>query len=240
VYNSKILNCSYKIFPLGDAAACVDLGNIIDENLNKKVLAMHQWLKANSFEGLNDIVVAYGSLSVYYDPIIAKKKNKINTPVFEFVRQKLETAFTRSVITEESNSDIIHIPVCYSDEFGIDTDFISKQKNISKEEIVQLHTSITYRVYMVGFLPGFSYLGKVHEKLIMPRKVQPVVVAAGSVGITGGQTGIYPMNTPGGWQIIGRTPVKLFDSKANVPSLLNAGNRVQFFEISKEVFENYF
>jgi inhibitor of KinA len=233
------LNCSYKIFPLGDAAACIDLGNLIDENLNKKVLAMHQWLTANCFEGLNDIVVAYGSLSVYYDPIIAKRKHNFHTTVFEFVKQKLEDAFRESIVTEENNSVTIRIPVCYSDDFGIDTEFISNEKKISKDEIIQLHTLVTYRVYMIGFLPGFSYLGRVHEKLIMPRKAQPTLVAAGSVGIAGGQTGIYPMHTPGGWQIIGRTPLKLFDSKAKVPSLLNAGNLVQFFEISKEEYENY-
>jgi inhibitor of KinA len=234
------LNRSYKIFPLGDAAACVDLGNLIDENLNKKVLAMHHWLTANPFEGLNDIVVAYGSLSVYYDPIATKRKNSINTSVFEFVKQKLETALRESIVNEEDNNDIMRIPVCYSDDFGIDSDFISNEKNISKDEIIRLHTLVTYRVYMIGFLPGFSYLGKVHEKLIMPRKAQPAPVAAGSVGIAGGQTGIYPMHTPGGWQIIGRTPLKLFDAKAKVPSLLNAGNLVQFFEISKADYEHYF
>lgn len=201
---------------------------------------MQQWLKANPFDGLNDILIAYASLSVYYDPVFLKRKVNLNTNVFEFVSQKLETAFAESIVTAEKNGDIIRIPVCYSDEFGIDTGFVSKQKNISKAEIIHLHTSTTYRVYMIGFLPGFSYLGKVHEKLVMPRKVNPIPVPAGSVGIAGGQTGIYPMNTPGGWQIIGRTPLKLFDPKADVPSLLNAGNHVQFFEISKNEFESYF
>lgn len=213
---------------------------MIDEKLNIKVLAMQRWLNANSFEGLKDIVVAYGSLAVYYDPIVAKKKNNIHkTTVFEFIRQKIETAFTESGITEENNNAIIRIPVCYSDEFGFDTSFVSKQKNISKEEIVHLHISKTYRVYMIGFLPGFSYLGKVDEKLIMPRKPQPIAVAAGSVGITGMQTGIYPLNTPGGWQIIGRTPLRLFDPKANLPTLLNVGNHVQFYEISEDEFDHH-
>jgi inhibitor of KinA len=234
------LSHDYKIFPLGDASACIELGNAIDENLSKKVLAMQLWLKENSFEGLKDIVIAYGSLSVYYDPIIAKVKSNINTPVFEFISQKLENAFRESILTQVDTGDIINIPVCYSDEFGIDSDFVSKQKNISKEEIIYSHTSVIYRVYMIGFLPGFSYLGKVSDQLIMPRKVKPVVVAAGSVGITGRQTGIYPINTPGGWQIIGRTPLKLFDSKAAVPSLLNAGNQVRFFQINQDEFDNYF
>jgi inhibitor of KinA len=232
------LDTAYKIFPLGDAAAAINLGNIVDEDLNKKVLAMQHWLNANSFAGLKDVVVAYSSLCIYYDPIIARKKNNISTTIFEFVKHILETAFHQSVITAENETDIIRIPVCYSNDFGIDIDFLSKEKNISKEEIIHLHVSKTYRVYMIGFLPGFSYLGKVDERLIIPRKQKPVNVAPGSVGIAGNQTGIYPLSSPGGWQIIGRTPMKLFDAQKNPPILLNVGNHVQFYEINKKEFED--
>jgi inhibitor of KinA len=234
------LSQSYKIYPLGDAAACIDLGNTIDEEINKKVIAIREWLMANSFEGLKDIIIAYSSISVYYDPIIIKKKNHFQSTVFEVVKQKLETAFHESAIAGKTNENIIRIPVCYSNDFGVDIDFISKEKQISKEEIIQVHTSKIYRVYMIGFLPGFSYLGKLDEKLSIPRKMKPITVAAGSVGIAGNQTGIYPLVCPGGWQIIGRTPVKLFDYIGIVPIKICAGDYVQFYEINKEEFENYF
>jgi len=231
------LDLPYKIFPLGDAAACIDLGNRIDAGLNRKVIAMNNWLRRNPFEGLKDTVIAYSSLSIYYDPINLRNKNKSVSTAFEFVRQNLETAYQESVAIEENNNDIIRIPVCYSNDFGIDMEFLVKEKNISREEIIHLHTSKIYRVYMIGFLPGFSYMGKVDEKLMIPRKPKPVPVVAGSVGIAGSQTGIYPLDTPGGWQIIGRTPLKLFNSDAAVPVTLNIGNQIKFYEISKEEFE---
>lgn len=231
------MDLPYKIFPLGDAAACIDLGNRIDAGLNRKVIAMNNWLRRNPFEGLKDTVIAYSSLSIYYDPINLRNKNKSVSTAFEFVRQNLETAYQESVAIEENNNDIIRIPVCYSNDFGIDMEFLVKEKNISREEIIHLHTSKIYRVYMIGFLPGFSYLGQIDEKLMMPRKLKPVPVAAGNVGIAGSQTGIYPLDTPGGWQIIGRTPLKLFEANAACPVVLGIGNQVQFYEISKEEFE---
>ena len=231
------LDLPYKIFSLGDAAVCIDLGNKIDEDLNRKVIAMHNWLIGNPFEGLKDIGIAYSSLSIYYDPIAVQKKNKPGSTSFEFIKQNLETAYRESFAIEENNNDIIHIPVCYSNDFGVDMGFLITDKNISREEIIHLHTSKIYRVYMIGFLPGFSYMGKVDEKLMIPRKPKPVPVVAGSVGIAGSQTGIYPLDTPGGWQIIGRTPLKLFNSDAAVPVTLNIGNQIKFYEISKEEFE---
>jgi len=233
------LNQNYKIYPLGDAAACIDLGNIIDEEINKKIIAIREWLQSNSFEGLKDIIIAYSSISVYYDPIILKKKLHLHSTVFEFISQKLEIAFQQAIVTDEMDKKIIQIPVCYSNEFGIDIDFISQKKNISKEEIIHLHTSKIYRVYMIGFLPGFSYLGKLDEKIALPRKPKPVTIAAGSVGIAGMQTGIYPLVSPGGWQIIGRTPMKSFDPNATMPVIMNAGDYIKFYEISKDEFENY-
>ena len=233
------MNQNYKIYPLGDAAACIDLGNIIDEEINKKIIAIGEWLQSNFFEGLKDIVIAYGSISVYYDPAIVKKKNHFQSSVFKFISEKLETAFHQSVAEDETNKKTIRIPVCYSNDFGIDMDFLSKEKNISKEEIIHLHTSKIYRVYMIGFLPGFSYLGKLDEGLAIPRKLRPVTIAAGSVGIAGMQTGIYPLASPGGWQIIGRTPMKSFDPNATIPVMMNAGDHIQFYEISKDEFEDY-
>ncbi len=233
------MNQSYKIYSLGDAAACIDLGNTIDEEINKKVTAIKDWISDNLTEDIKEVFVAFSSVSVYYDPNLISRKNLSNTTAFEYIRQKLETAFHQSTYNNDDvNKKIIRIPVCYSNEFGTDIDFLSHEKNISKEEIIQLHISKIYRVYMIGFLPGFSYLGKLDEKLAIGRKPKPVTVAAGSVGVAGMQTGIYPLVCPGGWQIIGRTPLKLFDPNGIVPVAITVGDSVQFYEISREEFEN--
>jgi inhibitor of KinA len=132
---------------------------------------------------------------------------------------------------------VFHIPVCYEEEYGTDLASVAAQKQIPLSVVIDKHTSRTYKVYMIGFLPGFSYMGEVDEQIAVPRKYQPVPVIAGSVGIAGSQTGIYPLNCPGGWQIIGRTPVKPFDSNALQPVKLHAGDHVQFYAISREEFE---
>jgi inhibitor of KinA len=229
----------YKIFSLGDSAATIEIGNLIDEALNLKVIAMQQWLSAHTFEGMKDVIVAYCSLTVLYNPLVVKKKYGVSSTAFEFVKTKLEEVWNESVENENYNNNIIRIPVCYEGDFAADINFFSAEKKLSKEEIIKIHISKTYRVYMIGFLPGFSYMGKVDDRLIIPRKSKPVAVAAGSVGIAGSQTGIYPLNSPGGWQIIGRTPVKLFDPFADVPVKINIGDQVQFYSITKNEFENF-
>jgi inhibitor of KinA len=227
-----------KIFPIGDSSVTIELGNLINEELNLKVQAIQQWLSSNRFEGLKDMISSYSSLSVFYDPVLIRRNYPEAKTAYEFVKIKLEEAWNNSEIKEQVDSTIISIPVCYDDYFGTDLHFLSKEKGLPKEDIVGLHTYNIYRVYMIGFLPGFSYLGDVDEQLIIPRKSRPVPVAAGSVGIAGRQTGIYPLNSPGGWQIIGRTPVKLFDPFAAIPVKLKMGDRVKFYAITKEEYEN--
>jgi inhibitor of KinA len=138
-----------------------------------------------------------------------------------------------------AQSSLVKIPVCYDNEFAPDLQRMAQSKNISADEIVRIHIADTYRVYMLGFLPGFAYLGRLDKKIAMPRKSHPAPVAAGSIGIAGNQTGIYPLASPGGWQIIGRTPLQLFDADRTEPTLLKAGDTVQFYSISKHEFETY-
>jgi len=133
--------------------------------------------------------------------------------------------------------DLIRIPVCYDNEFAIDLPWIAEQKSLTREEIIRLHSSRQYHVYMLGFLPGFSYMGEVDEKIIVRRKPEPQQILAGSVGIAGKQTGIYPLNSPGGWQIIGRTPLKMFNKDNIEPCLLKAGDAVEFYSITSEEFD---
>ena len=134
----------------------------------------------------------------------------------------------------------IKIPVCYAEKYALDINEISKEKKLPVDEIIRLHTAKKYRVYMIGFLPGFAYMGEVDEQIAIPRKAQPrTKVEAGSVGIAGMQTGIYPLNSPGGWQIIGKTPVKLFNKEKDDPVLLQPGDEIEFYSITKDEFTNY-
>jgi inhibitor of KinA len=215
----------------------IDLGNRISPSLNQKALAIQQWLLANSFEGLRDCFVAYSSVTLLYDPVIIKKQQRPTATVFEWVAARLQEAFDHSTVMEEEQRPVTRIPVCYDPPYAMDLELLAAQKQLSTNEVIDKHLSRVYRVYMIGFLPGFSYMAEVDEQLVVPRKPQPVPVQAGSVGITGAQTGIYPVNCPGGWYIIGRTPVKLFDATAKQPVLLRAGDQVQFYRITKSAFE---
>lgn len=233
------MNTGYTIFPLGDTAATIDLGNTINEFLNDKVIAMQQWLLANAFRGQKDIIVAYSSLTIIYDPVLIKQQFHPPATVFNWIRNRLQEAFDQSTIQPHGQASVIRIPVCYSPQFGMDLAAFANGKQMSPEEVVELHTSRTYRVYAIGFLPGFSYMAEVHEKLITPRKPVPEQVVAGSVGIAGAQTGIYPLNSPGGWHIIGRTPIQQFDADNKELVKLKAGDKVQFYSISEEEMEHY-
>ncbi len=229
---------SYKIYALGDSAATIDLGSVINEETHHRVMAMQQWIADHRFPGLLDCIPAYSTLTLTYNTVQVKKSGQVRGTVFDWVKQQLELAYDNAINpVSQSNYPIIDIPVCYDEQFGVDIHAVLKEKRISKEELIDLHTSKTYLVYMIGFLPGFPYMGVIDEKLMMPRKQEPVAVAAGSVGITGRQTGIYPYNSPGGWQIIGRTPMRLFDANnESQPSLLKAGDRVCFHAIDSAGF----
>lgn len=226
---------TYQIFPLGDSAATVQLGNTIDETINKRIIAVFHYLKNNPIEGCREIVPAYNSCTVYFDIITIKQKHSVGT-AFDFVKRKLEEVLVVPTKYIQEDSALIRIPVLYdSDGLG----FIAEEKKLSVEEIIEIHSSVEYRVYMSGFLPGFAYMGEVDERIAVGRKDKPSRIEAGSVGIAGRQTGIYPFHSPGGWHIIGRTPVKIFDIKKEEPALLQAGNRVQFYPITAHEFTDY-
>ena len=230
----------YKIIALSDRSAVISLGNTIDEALNRKILSMEAWLRNHPFPGLLDLVPAYSSLTVLYDPTVLYAYCQRGQHVFELVGQKLEEAWMQAGSEVQSASRTVSIPVCYDLCFGLDIEEMALARNLSVPDIIHLHCSIEYRVYMLGFLPGFAYMGKVVETLVAPRRAQPREVEAGSVGIAGWQTGIYPLTSPGGWQIIGRTPLKLFDAKKEPPVLLAAGDMVRFYPISVEEFYVHF
>lgn len=227
---------SFEIFPLGDSAVTIDLGNTIREDLNDKVLAMQRWLVENSFEGYIDSIAAYSSLSAFYDPVEVGRRHPSSSSAFAFVSERLREAYEQSAVRPAGSGEPIRIPVCYEAPLAPDLLLLAEKMERTPEEIIHLHTSRVYRVYMIGFLPGFAYLGETSELLAIPRKPRPVPVNAGSVGITGRQTGIYPLDSPGGWYIIGRTPVVLFDPDLTPPARLAIGDAVEFYPITLKEF----
>ena len=230
----------YSIFPLGDSAIMVDFGNKIDETINEQVMALFCQLRDHPLLGMIEAVPAYSSLTIYYDTFQLSKKIPVDKTVYEWMKEQLQKKLQEPLLNNDSSTTTITIPVCYEKEFGLDIEEIAAIKNISVKELIEIHTSKIYRVYMLGFLPGFAYMGEVDEKIEMPRKQQPrQIVESGSVGIAGKQTGIYPLTSPGGWQIIGQTALKLFDAEKKEPTLLRAGDKVKFISISKDEFENY-
>jgi inhibitor of KinA len=226
----------YTISPLGDSALLIHFGNRIDDDINRKVLQLFHQLQQLSLEEIKDIVPAYGSLAIYYD--VASLHQKTVT-AFNSMRNLLQPILDSAGQPALPGNRHVKIPVCYEKKFAPDLEALAVDKNISTEELIGLHIERFYRVYMIGFLPGFAYMGKVDGRIATPRKKAPVNVAAGSVGIAGEQTGIYPSSSPGGWNIIGRTPTRLFDKEKEKPVLLQPGDEIQFYPITEDEFENY-
>jgi inhibitor of KinA len=230
----------FSISDLGDTAVIINFSNVISEDVNKKVLQLFHYFKSISLPGVKDIVPTYNSLIIHYDLLTLNQKTVSNRTSFQSFSEQVKKLVEEISETITLSSRKIKIPVCYAEKYGLDLNDISKQKNISISEIISLHTAKKYRIYMIGFLPGFAYLGEVDKKIATPRKAQPRInVNAGSVGIAGMQTGIYPLNSPGGWQIIGKTPVKLFDKEKDDPVLLQPGDEIEFYSITEDEFTDY-
>lgn len=221
-----------RILPLGDAALLVELGSTMDEATNAAVLAIAERLEALHVIGVRDIVPAYASLAVHVDP------RRLDLTACATTVRRVADEVSAQRDTQAGHGDVVRIPVCYDADLGLDLEALAVWARCTTADVSRWHTAREYRVFMLGFLPGFAYLGPVDSRLAMPRHSRPrTKVPAGSVGIAGGQTGVYPRESPGGWQIIGRTPVVLFDASRQPPTPFRAGNRVRFEEISREEFD---
>ena len=229
---------AYKISSLGETALIIDFGNTIDESINKLVHSLFYQLQNDPIPGMIEAVPGYSSLTIYYDILFIRNTLNKQTTAFEWISESLKKFIPKENIETGDPQILIKVPVCYEIEYAPDLDFIASQNKISPGEVIHLHTSTTYHIYMLGFLPGFAYMGMVDEKISSSRKQKPVFVEAGSIGIAGKQTGIYPFRSQGGWQIIGRTPLKLFDKEKINPVLFKAGDKVQFYSITKDEFED--
>jgi inhibitor of KinA len=228
------------IFNLGDQAVTFSLSSQIREEDHLRIIAIKNWLLTNHFQGLLDVIVASNSITLVYDADTIKQTYSIKSP-FDYAANKLREAYQQTAHERtRREANFFRIPVCYEQPFAPDLDFVSTHAGLDKEIVIRFHTEKTYRVWMIGFLPGFPYLGEVDSRIVVPRKTAPrAKVEAGSVGIAGLQTGIYPLDSPGGWQIIGRTPLPLFTKDAMPPVFLEAGDAVRFYSISKEEFESF-
>ncbi len=222
-----------KIFPLGDNALTVSFGNEISPELNNPVLKLAQFFEQNQFPGLIEIVPAYASLSIFYDVLMVRRNFPEFSTAFSAVKSFAENALQNLNEITASNSRLIKIPVSFAKEFALDLEFVGLTNNLTPKEVIEIFTVQKYRVYMLGFLPGFAYMGEVDDRINTPRKQTPrLKVPKGSVGIAGKQTGIYSLASPGGWQIIGKTKVELFTPEAKTPTFLQAGDLVKFYAIN--------
>ena len=210
----------------GDQAVSVELGNEIDPAVNKRIHSLKRIVQERSIPGLRDLIPTYNSLLVQYDPITIGLEDLQNIVVDAF--GNLDEHSTDSI-------RIVLLPTLYGGEYGPDLEFISDQASMTKEEVVTTHSSTDYLVYMLGFTPGFPYLGGLDNRLATPRLETPrPTIPSGSVGIAENQTGVYPTVSPGGWRLIGRTPLDLFDAYREPASLISAGDYVRFVPLTDE------
>jgi inhibitor of KinA len=229
----------FEISRLNENSITLSGGNRLDDSFHRKLIGMKNWLRNAGEPGISDIITAYNSITLIFDYYhLRKTKGKA---VYEDLKQLLETAYKNSDFVSANSANLVNeIPVCYDAAYAPDIELISARNKIPVDEIIKIHTRTVYTVYMIGFLPGFPYMGRLDPGIRFPRKEKPRLnVPAGSVGIAGIQTGIYPQDSPGGWQIIGRTPVALFRKEDSPPVILQPGDRVQFYPISKKQFEEW-
>ncbi|MBK8019610.1 MAG: 5-oxoprolinase subunit PxpB [Betaproteobacteria bacterium] len=222
-----------QIFPLGDRALVVEFGTIVDASINARARAFAEHLLTIRVPCVNDVVPGYACVTVHFDPMAACEAFRTTEPL-EALRAALSTALQKAPLASKRKARTIEIPVCYGGDHGADLEDVARQCNLPAEEVVRLHTAPLYQVYTLGFVPGFGYLGGLDSRLRCPRRQAPRKrVPAGSVGIGGEQTGVYPLETPGGWNLIGRTPRKLVQlSEEGAQMVLQAGDEVRFVPIS--------
>ncbi|MEO4051983.1 5-oxoprolinase subunit PxpB [Solibacillus sp. CAU 1738] len=230
-------NITFK--PLGDSALFVVFGNSISTDTHKKIQNFYELLQANPFTGMLDIVPGYTNICIHYDilKVALSPLVKDADSIYQGITNYLEGLLLQLQKGHHTEGRLVEIPVVYGGEYGPDLHYVANYHQLSEEEVIKRHTESECLVYMLGFAPGFAFMGGLDETIATPRKEVPrLKIPAGSVGIAGMQTGAYPFETPGGWQIIGRTPQPLFLPNDYPPTYLEAGDRIRFKAISEEQF----
>lgn len=217
-----------KIHTAGDSSLLIEFEQKISPEINAQITAVVRLIKAQQIEGVKDMIPAFASLLINYDPRVIS---------YAGLKSRLEKLLKLEIAGEASSARIFEIPVCYGGEYGPDLQNIADHAGMTPEEVIRIHSSEDYLIYMLGFLPGFSYLGGLDERIHTPRLANPRIrIPAGSVGIGGSQTGIYPLDSPGGWQLLGMTPVKTYDPEREVPILFEAGDFIRFIPVTEDEY----
>src|SRR5207245_4755903 len=230
-----------QITPLGDSAVVIrpiEDGEDAAADVVERVVEIRNRVNAAEIPGIVELAPAYATVAVFYDPVRVIDAGAPVENVFGWIEQRIRAALLEKIRVSPVEARLIEIPVCYGDEFALDRDDVAERAGLDWKEVVDLHSGAEYRVHCVGFTPGFPFLGGLPRKIATPRRDVPrKEIPAGSVAIGGTQTGIYPIKSPGGWNVIGRTPLPLFDPEKDPPVLLRAGDRVRFRSITREEFE---
>ena len=219
-----------KLFVVSDTACCVEYGDSIDEQLSRKVAALTQMLDDTRPAAVIEVVPTYRSVMVEYDPVLMNHEQMAALLLDMAGRVGGDSAAVGRTV---------EIPVCYGGAYGPDLQEVAAEVGLSEQAVIDIHSGGSYPVYMMGFTPGFPYLGGMDTRIAAPRLATPrTLIPGGSVGIAGEQTGIYPLASPGGWRLIGRTPLSLFDKGSDTPFLLSAGDRVRFVPVDEATYLN--
>ena len=220
-----------KFLTQGETGLVVEFGTTIDPTVNASVHTLARQIKREALKAVEAVVPTYRSLLVIFDPLKMTRQE-----LTAKIKQIAEGAARE--IGAKNDEKIVTIPTCYGGEHGTDIDFVAKHNNMTKDEVIAIHTSVAYQIYMIGFTPAFPYLGGMSEKIAAPRLEKPrTIIPAGSVGIAGTQTGLYPVESPGGWQLIGRTPLKVFMPERKDPFIYAAGDFLKFEAISQKDYD---
>lgn len=218
-----------KFLQAGESCIVIEFADEISLEANNAVIRTKCYLENQKDIPITECMPTYRSLAVYFDPLSADAAT---------IKKMVTSAIVSNSGYTAANHEVVAIPVCYGGEYGPDIDNVAKHANISVDEVIKRHSSAICHCYMIGFVPGFAYLGGMDESIATPRLAEPrTVINGGSVGIAGKQTGIYPIDSPGGWQLIGRTPLKLFTPDAERPTLIGAGDDVRFMPIDNEKYK---
>jgi inhibitor of KinA len=222
---NQFTDSDIRIYPLGDSAIVLEFGDDINEDTHRLIHSVCSFLDEYSFDGFVEYVPAFTTVTIFYDTIVS------DYPTTETLLQEMLEEIM-DMDTEDIAAQVIEIPVLYGGDEGPDLAVVAEHSGLTEAEVIAIHSSGDYLVHMIGFAPGFPYLGGLDARISAPRRQEPrTKVLAGSVGIAGLQTGVYPMETPGGWQIIGQTPLALFDVTRQSPALLKGGDKVRFIAI---------
>lgn len=223
---AKKLDFTFKI--AGDRSVLVEFGDEIDEQTNRSVRFLAELIDSSQLKGVNETILGYTNLLINYDPVDI---------TYEQLKKRIITLIKKIDRFEPQEENVIEIPVLYGSEWGPDLSDVAEFNNLTEEEVIHIHTEPSYLVYFLGFTPGFPFLGGMSEKIITPRLSNPRTrIRAGSVGIANNQTGIYPVSSPGGWRLIGHTPIPLYAPKKEWPFLLSPGDKLKFKAITKEEY----